>query len=389
MCRIPYGKQTIIEDDIKAVNEVLTSDYLTQGPKIAEFEKAVADHHDARYAVAFSNGTAALHAAYNALEIKEGDEIITSPITFVATSNGAIYCGGIPRFADIDSETNCIDINDAEQRITPRTKVISPVAYAGYPVELERISALAKKNGCKVLYDAAHAIGSCRNESFGMEYVDAAILSFHPVKHIAAGEGGMVLTNDEDVYNRLLTFRNHGITKDPSIMENNDGPWYYEMRSLGYNLRITDIQCALAHSQFKRIDENLKRRNEIAHIYQEELGDLDFISLPPDVGFQIIDADSMDEVEDIHSYHLYTISLPDSETRRRFYEYMHENGILVQIHYIPVHLQPYYRENFGYSRGDFPEAERFYDGEISIPMYHGLKDEQIEYIINKIRQFRA
>lgn len=389
MEKIPYGKQTIIEDDIKAVSEVLASDYLTQGPKIAEFEKTVADHHEARYAVAFSNGTAALHAAYNALGIKEGDEIITSPITFVATVNGAIYCGGIPRFADIDPETNCIDINSVEQSITPRTKVISPVAYAGYPVELERISLMAKKNDCRVLYDAAHAIGSCRNGSFGMEYVDVAILSFHPVKHIAAGEGGMVLTNDEDVYNRLLTFRNHGITKDPSIMENNDGPWYYEMRSLGYNLRITDIQCALAHSQFKRIDENLKRRNEIAKIYQEELRGLDFISLPPDVGFQIIDADSMDEVEDIHSYHLYTLSLPDGDMRKRFYEHMHENGILVQIHYIPVHLQPYYRENFGYSRGDFPVAERFYDGEISIPMYHGLKDEQIEYIINKIMQFRA
>lgn len=389
MLNIPYGRQTITEYDIKAVNDVLKSDYLTQGPEISKFEQAVANHHGAGYAVAFSSGTSALHAAYSALGVGDGDEIITSPITFVATANAAIYCGGRPVFADIDADTNCIDPKEIEIHISDKTKVISPVAYAGYPVDLEMIDTIAKKNDCRILYDAAHGIGSRRNGSFGMEHIDAAILSFHPVKHIAAGEGGMVLTNDEEVYNRLIAFRNHGITKDPTVMEKNDGPWYYEMHTLGYNFRITDMQCALASSQFKHIDENLKRRNEIARCYGEELKDLDFIGLPPDVGFQIVDMDDMDEVEDIHSYHLYTVSLPDGETRKRFYEYMHESGILVQIHYIPVHMQPYYRKTFGYHTGDLPVAEQFYAGEISIPMYHGLKEEQIEYIINKIRQFKA
>ena len=385
---IPYGRQELLSEDIDAVVEVLKSDYLTQGPHIAAFERAVAVFHKAKYGVAFSNGTAALHAAYNALDVKHGDEIVTSPITFAATANAAIFCGARPVFVDIDRNTNCIDLTEIKKVITSKTKVISPVAYAGFPVDLESVSAIASEHGCKVLYDAAHAIGSLRNGTFGMKYIDAAILSFHPVKHIAAGEGGMVLTNDDEIYKKLLLFRSHGITKDPDVLEYNDGPWYYEMQSLGYNYRVTDIQCSLANSQFGRIKDNLKRRNAIAQRYQRELQNFDFLCLPPNVGFQIVDEDDWAKIENLHSYHLYTLCLSDKETRKQFYEYLHEKKIMAQIHYVPVHLHPYYREQFGYGPGDYPNAEAFYEGEISIPMYHGLKDEQVDYIIDIIRSFK-
>ena len=387
MVKIPYGRQTITKEDINAVATVLQSDYLTQGPEIQSFEKTVAKYHRAKYAVAFSSGTAALHAAYSVLGVEEGDDIITSPITFAATANAAVYCGARPIFADIDDETNCIDPGEIEKVMTSTTKVVSPVAYAGYPVDLQSVSNVARGNGCKVLYDAAHAIGSLRNGSFGMVYVDAAILSFHPVKHIAAGEGGMVLTNDESVFRKLLLFRSHGITKDPEELETNDGPWYYEMQSLGYNYRITDIQCALANSQFHRIKDNLKKRNSVAQRYNYELNNLDYLQLPPDVGFCILEEDDFEKVQDIHSYHLYTLHLTDKMARRQFYDYLHDKGILAQIHYVPVHLHPYYRKRYGYKPGDYPKAEAFYNGEVSIPMYHGLKDEDIEYTINTIKSF--
>ena len=387
MEKIPYGRQTIRQEDIDAVVAVLKSDFLTQGPAIRDFENEMAKYHKAKYGVAFSNGTAALHAAYNALNVERGDEIITSPITFAATANAAVFCGARPIFADIDKNTNCISSFEIEKRITSKTKVISPVAYAGYPVDLEMISSIARRHNCRVLYDAAHAIGSLRNGSFGMEHVDAAILSFHPVKHIAAGEGGMVLTNDDEIHKKLLRFRSHGITKDPEELEQNDGPWYYEMQSLGYNYRITDIQCALASSQFNRIKDNLKRRNAVALKYNEGLKDLEFLRLPPDVGFQVIEEDDWAKIENLHSYHLYTLCLYDKETRKRFYEYLHEKKIMAQIHYVPVHLHPFYREQFGYGPGDYPNAEAFYEGEISVPMYHGLKDEQVDYIIDVIRCF--
>lgn len=385
--KIPYGKQLITDEDINSVIDVLKSDFLTQGPRISEFEKNVAKYHGAEYGVAFSNGTAALHAAYASLGVGAGDEIITSPITFVATANGAIYTGATPKFVDVDQSTNCIDIDLIEDAITTNTKVISPVAFAGYPVDLKNVREIANRHGIKVLYDAAHALGSKRDGSFGMEHVDVAILSFHPVKHVATGEGGMVLTNDLEVYKKLILFRNHGITKDLEQMEENDGPWYYEMQSLGYNYRITDIQCALGISQFNRIESNLKRRNEIAKIYNDELSKVDGLIVPPDVGFEILNKDDIDQVNDIHSYHLYTVRVETEEKRKSFYKYMHNNGILVQIHYIPVHLQPYYRKNYGFNKGDYPNAEKFYETEISIPMYHSLQNEQIEYILDTIKKF--
>lgn len=381
---IPYGKQTITQEDIDSVVGVLKSNYLTTGPKIGEFEKIVAEYHGAKYAVAFANGTAALHGAYSAAGIKDGDEIITSPITFAASANAAIYCGGIPKFVDIAPETNCIDIEQIEDAVSVKTKVITPVSLAGYPVNLKEIRTIADKHGCRIIHDAAHAIGSKRNGSFGMEYVDMAILSFHPVKHIATGEGGMVLTNNEELYNKLILFRSHGITKNPELLTENHGPWYYEMISLGYNYRMTDIQAALGISQFERINENLRQRNELAQKYNEAFSDNAKLILPPQIGFEII---TDDNVQNVHSYHLYNMRLTDPDKRLEFYNYLHENGILAQIHYIPVHLLPYYRKRFGFKEGDFPIAEMYYNSEISIPMYHNMQQEDRDYIIKVVNAF--
>jgi dTDP-4-amino-4,6-dideoxygalactose transaminase len=344
MRKIPYGRQTITEEDINAVSDVLRSDYLTQGPVISQFEKSLAEYHNAKYAVAFSNGTSALYAAYHSLGIGAGDHVLSTPITFVASMNGALYCGAEPGFVDMDNKTNCIDISKIEQQIKDNTKVITPVAYAGYPVDLKSVREIADKHNLKVLYDAAHAIGSKRGGTFGMEYVDAAILSFHPVKHIAAGEGGMVLTNSKDIYEKLTLFRTHGITKDRNIMRGFDGDWYYEMHELGHNFRITEMQCALALSQFQRLDDNIRKRNKVAHIYNTELSGIDGLQLPPSLGSEHQISEDISNASDIHSYHLFTICCKNDNERKKLYEYYHSNGIMVQVHYIPVHLQPYYRD---------------------------------------------
>lgn len=382
--KIPYGRQTITEEDIEAVVNVLKSDFITQGPKVDSFEKIVAKYHGAKYGVAFSSGTAALHSAYAVLGVKQDDEIVTSAITFAATANAAIYSGARPILVDIDLKTNCIDIDQIEERITYKTKVITPVSLAGYPVDLEHIKKIADRHNCFVVHDAAHAIGSKRDGSFGMEYVDMAILSFHPVKHITTGEGGMVLTNDEVLYEKLLLFRSHGITKDYRKLSVNDGRWYYEMQSLGYNYRLPDINAALGISQFERINENLIRRNEIAKYYDEAFQYReDFISAPS-VGFGILD---QGDAVDIHSYHLYPLRLTDGKKRLDFYNYMHDAGIMAQIHYIPLYKQPYYRQHFGYNEKDFPNSEEYYKSEISIPIFHGMKNEEQEYVIDKILAF--
>lgn len=382
--KIPYGRQTITEEDIKAVVNVLKSDFITQGPKVSAFEEAIAKYHGAKYGVAFSNGTAALHAAYAVLGIKKDDEIITSAVTFASTANAAIYSGARPILVDIDLKTNCIDIDQIEGKVTNKTKVITPVSLAGYPVNLKNIKKIANRHNCFVIHDAAHAIGSKRNGSFGMEYVDMAILSFHPVKHITTGEGGMVLTNDEELHRKLLLFKSHGITKDPSQLSHNDGGWYYEMQSLGYNYRLPDINAALGTSQFERINENLRRRNEIAKRYDEAFCYNEDLILAPSLGFEIL---CREDAADIHSYHLYTLRLVDGEKRLKFYNYLHDVGIMAQIHYIPLYKQPYYKQHFGYREEDFPNAEKYYKSEISIPMFHGMKNEEQEYVIEKILAF--
>lgn len=383
--RISYGKQTITEEDIARVTACLESDFITQGPTISEFEEMVASYHGAKYAVAFSNGTAALHGAYASLNLEPGSEVITSPITFVATPNAAIYCGHVPIFADIDPDTNCIDIEEIKKKVTKRTKVISPISFAGYPVDLRRIREIADYHGCYVVHDAAHAIGSRRDGTFGMEYADLAILSFHPVKHITTGEGGMVLTNNEELYQRMIRFRSHGITKDSLLLKNNDGPWYYEMMEMGFNYRMTDIQATLGIGQFSRIKENLRDRNLLAKAYNKVFDGNDVFDVPPDVGFKFTENDCC---ENIHSYHLYTIRMKDSNKRRAMYDYLHARGVLAQIHYIPVHLQPFYREHYGYKQGDYPAAEDFYCREISIPMFHCMSDDDREYVIDSVLAFK-
>lgn len=376
MRTIPYGRQWIDDEDIKEVEKVLKSDYITQGPKVKEFEESVCDYTGARYAVAFNSGTSALHGAMFAAGVKEEAEVITSPITFVATSNAAMYLGGIPRFVDIDPRTYCIDIEKIEEKITAKTKVIAPVDYAGYPVNMKQIREIADKYNLMIVEDAAHALGAKRYGKKMGEEADLTVLSFHPVKLITTGEGGMVLTNDEELYYKLRLFHTHGITKDKRFLEKKGvGPWYYEMQMLGFNYRLTDIQCALGISQMKKLERFVKRRNEIAQRYDEAFSDHEDIKIPPKPEYP----------SSRHAYHLYPIRIK-GKNRKMIFEALRKRGIWVQVHYIPVPAQPYYRKRFGYENGAFPNAEKFYEEEISIPMYPKILDEQIEYVINSLKE---
>ena len=373
MKMIPYGRQWITKEDISAVVKVLKSDWITQGPKIAEFERTVAKYCGARYAVAVSSGTAALHVACLAAGIKQGDEVITSPVTFVASANCVLYCGGKPVFADIEEKTANIDAFEIEKKINKKTKAIIPVDFAGHPCDLDAILKIAKKRGLLVIEDAAHSLGAkYKGKKIG-GLADMTILSFHPVKHITTGEGGMVLTNDKKLYSRLLLYRTHGITRDPEELEDNHGAWYYEMKVLGYNYRITDIQCALGISQLKRLDYFVKRRREIAEIYKKELSSIKAIELPAE------------EDSCRSSYHLYVIRVKDKTKRAGIFQQLRTKGIMANVHYIPVHLHPYYRQNFGYKKGDFPIAEDYYQRAISLPIYPKMNLNQVKRIIIAVK----
>ncbi|PNE20160.1 aminotransferase DegT [Mesotoga sp. Brook.08.YT.4.2.5.1] len=371
---IPYGRQWIDEDDISAVAKVLQSDWLTQGPDIEEFEKEIAEYVGAKYAVAFSSGTSALHGAMFAAGIGPGDEIITSPITFVATSNSAIYLGARPRFVDIDLKTYCIDTAKIEEAITPNTKVIAPVDLAGYPVNIETIMGIARRHNVVVVEDSAHALGAKRNGKMVGTGADMSLFSFHPVKHITTGEGGAITTDNEEFYKKMKIFVTHGITKDPALLQRNDGPWYYEMQELGFNYRLTDFQCALGLSQLKKIEGFLDRRNEIASMYNEAFKDIEGLVMPP----------KPEQYSSRHAYHLYPILVTKTD-RKEAYIKLREMGIFAQVHYIPVHLQPYYRNNYGFKKGDYPNAEYYYEHELSIPMYPKMKNEEVNYVIQSIK----
>ncbi|MGM0509044.1 MAG: UDP-4-amino-4,6-dideoxy-N-acetyl-beta-L-altrosamine transaminase [Fusobacteriota bacterium] len=390
---IPYGTQNIDKTDINEVVETLKSDYLTQGPKIKKFEKAVADYHNCKYAVAFSNGTAALHGAYFASGLQKGDEFITSPLTFAASSNGGLYLGGIPRFVDINPNSYNIDLLQLEEKISKKTKIITPVSYAGFPVNLEKISKISKKHNIKIIHDAAHAIGAKKDGKNIIDYADMTILSFHPVKHVATGEGGMVLTNNKKYYEKLKEFRTHGITKDPEKLDKNPGDWYYEMQSLGYNYRMTDIQASLGITQMKKLNKSIYKRNLIAKKYEEELANLSWLDLPTnkfkkdwlkDKSFENLNK----KPKNLNSYHLFPVLLKDPKDRKPFFDYMRKNKIWVQVHYIPVHTMPYYKKKFGFKKGDFPNAERFYQKEVSIPMYPSITNSQLTYVIDTIKNFK-
>ena len=368
---IPYGKQTIEQDDIQAVVDVLKSDFLTTGPKIAEFEQTVADYVGAKYAVAISNGTSALHAACFAAGIEPGDEVITTPLTFAASANCVLYCGGTPVFADVDPKTYNIDPEDIQRMITDRTKAIIAVHLAGQPCDMDAIHSIAREHGLIVIEDGAHALGSVYKGKKVGSMSDMTTFSFHPVKPITTGEGGMIVTDNEDFYKKMILFRSHGITRDDSMMTRNDGPWFYQQFNLGYNYRITDIQCALGCSQMKKLDRFLARRKEIVARYNEAFADCDNIITP----YQLSDTES--------GWHLYIVQVKKCD-RRQVFENMREKGIGVNVHYIPVYMHPYYQEH-GYENVHCANAEEIYSHIISLPLYPGLTSEQQDYVIDTLK----
>ena len=368
---IPYGKQTIEQDDIQAVVDVLKSDFLTTGPKIAEFEQTVADYVGAKYAVAISNGTSALHAACFAAGIGPGDEVITTPLTFAASANCVLYCGGTPVFADVDPKTYNIDPEDIRRKITDRTKAIIAVHLAGQPCDMDAIHSIAREHGLIVIEDGAHALGSVYKGKKVGSMSDMTTFSFHPVKPITTGEGGMIVTDNEEFYKKMVLFRSHGITRDDSMMTRNDGPWFYQQFDLGYNYRITDIQCALGCSQMKKLDRFLARRKEIVARYNEAFADCDNIITP----YQLSDTES--------GWHLYIVQVKNCD-RRQVFEGMREKGIGVNVHYIPVYMHPYYQEH-GYENVHCANADEIYSHIISLPLYPGLTSEQQDYVIDTLK----
>ncbi len=381
MNRIPYGRQHITQEDLDAVVEVLKSDWLTQGPNIKQFEDAFAEYIGSKYAVAVSNGTAALHLCTMALGVKPGDKVITTPITFVASANCVRYCGGDVVFSDIDRDSYLLDIDGVrahlEADVNREIKGIIPVNFAGRVVDMEAYRKLADEFGCWIIEDACHSPGGYFVNSQAEQiaagcglYADLAIFSFHPVKHIAAGEGGMITTNDEVLYKKILNLRTHGIQQDASKKLEDHGVWYYEMQELGYNYRLTDFQAALGLSQLHRADSGLVRRIEIAKRYEEAFRGLDFIK-------------HQSGAIQGHAYHLYIIQV---DKRRDLVNYLREQNIFVQIHYIPAHLMPYYRQ-FGWKEGDLPQAEAYYSACMSLPMYPTLSNEEQEFVIQQIIKF--
>lgn len=390
---IPYGRQHITEEDLEAVRETLLSDYLTQGPKILEFEEKFAEYVGSKYAVALSNGTAALHLCAIALGVEPGQKVITTPITFAASANCVRYCGGEIVFADIDSETYLLDINSVRKLLEESPwgtyQGIIPVDFAGRAVNLEEFRDLADAYGMWIIEDACHAPGghfitseSKVSKSGSGDFADLAIFSFHPVKHIASGEGGMITTNNEELYKKLLQLRTHGIVKDDNLYRNtpefaagkegvSDYPvWYMEMQDLGYNYRITDFQAALGLSQLTRAQEGITRRREIAETYFNAFNGLDFVK-------------GQSGTVEGHAYHLYIIEV---ENRLGLYNYLREHLIFAQIHYIPCHLMPYYRE-LGWKEGDRLHAEEYYRKCISLPMYPTLTEDEQDIVIQTVLKF--
>lgn len=369
--RIPYGRQTIEDDDIRAVEEVLRSDYITTGPKSTEFEKKVTEYTGAKYAVSISNGTAALHAACFAAGISPGDEVITTPITFAASANCTLYMGAVPVFVDINPKTYNIDPDDIRRKITSKTKAIIPVDYTGQVCDMDTIMKIADEYSLTVIEDAAHALGAIyKNKKVG-SIADMTTFSFHPVKHITTGEGGMILTNNKELYIKLKLFRNHGITKDPDMMSTNEGGWFYEQQILGYNYRMTDIQCALGLSQLSKLDRFLLRRRELVKRYDEILKDIPDIVLPYQEEWQE------------SAWHLYVIKVPQ-EKRKKIYDGLIKAGIIINIHYIPVYHHPYYRAN-GYKDTYMNHAEELYSRLITLPLYPTLQDEEQDYVIKTLK----
>jgi perosamine synthetase len=371
---LPYGRQSILEEDIQAVVATLLSDWLTTGPKIHEFEEAFAAWVGARYAVSFSSGTAALHGAAFAAGLGPGDEAITSPLTFAATANCVLYQGANPIFADVREDTLTIDPRFVADRITPRTRALLPVDYAGHPADLDPLLDIAERRGLTVIEDACHALGAeYRGHRVG-SVSHVTVFSFHPVKHLTTGEGGMVTTDNAGVADTLRKFRNHGISSDARDRQR-EGQWRYEMVLLGFNYRLTDIASALGLQQLARLEANLARRGEIAATYSSALREIPGITLPA-VSPEVLPA-----------WHLYPIRLELAKLfagRAEIFRALRAENIGVSVHYIPVHLHPYYRQRFGYQGGEFPVAEAAYESLISLPMFHGMSNEDVEDVVQAV-----
>lgn len=373
---LPYGKQSIDEDDIQAVVKVLKSDYLTTGPEIERFEKRIAEYVGAKYAIAFSNGTAALHAACYAAEIQPGDEVITTPLTFAASANCLLYQGGSPVFADIDERTYNINPKEIRKKITSKTKAIIPVDFTGQPASLDEIMAIAKENNLVVIEDAAHALGSTYKGKRIGSISDMTMFSFHPVKHITTGEGGMITTNHRKYYEKLCQFRSHGITRDRGKMKSNHGPWYYEMQNLGFNYRLTDFQAALGNSQLNKLERFISRRREIAAIYQDAWKGHQELILP----FQQESGQS--------SWHLFVLRINSNTVRvdrKTIFTELMEQNIGVNVHYIPIYLFPYYQE-LGFQQGLCPLAEKVYEEFITVPLYPAMTNEDVQDVIAAVNR---
>lgn len=375
-----YGKQSIDQNDIDAVVEVLKSDFLTQGPAIEKFEKCVAEYCGAKYAVAVTSATAALHISCLATGLGKGDILWTSPITFTASANCGRYCGADVDFVDIDPSKYNMSIAELEKKLQAaeiKPRVVVPVHLAGQSCEMDKIYKLSQKYGFKVIEDASHAIGADYKETkVGCcKYSDMTVFSFHPVKIVTTGEGGMVLTNDKDLYEKLVLYRSHGITRDPKLMTGTaDGPWYYQQIDLGFNYRMTDMQAALGYSQMQKVNEFVSKRRYLAKRYNELLKNINGIQLP-------------DQNEDTKSsWHLYVVRVDFSKiskTKNQIFAEMKEKGICLNLHYIPVHTQPYY-ENLGFKGGDFPNSEKYYEEAFTLPLYYSLTDEQQDHIVKSL-----
>lgn len=372
---IPYAKQWIDEDDIRAVVDVLRGDYLTTGPSVAQFGDDVAKVAGTKYAVAIANGTAALHAAVAAAGIGPGDEIITSPITFVASANCALYVGAKPVFADIDPRTYNIDPDDVERKITARTKAIIPVHFTGQPCDMERLQDIAKRHNLLLIADGAHAIGALYKGKPIGQFADMTTFSFHPVKQVCTGEGGAIATDSAEFNDRMNWFRSHGITRDPKQFRYGNQPWYYEQQELGFNYRLTDIQSVLGSSQLKKLSMFLQKRREYAQHYSEAFRQMRGI-IPP---WQNPDCES--------AWHLYVIQLQLNELnvgRDQIFQELWDRGIGVNVHYIPVYYHAYYRD-LGYVKGLCPEAEKLFEAMLTIPLYPAMKEAAVERVIETIQ----
>ena len=364
---LPYGRQWIDEDDIEAVEQVLRSDFVTTGPMVRQFERALGDHVGVRRAVAVNSGTGALHAAYFAAGLGPGDEIITSPLTFAATANAALYLGASVRFVDVEPDTGNIDPARIEEAIGDRTRLIAPIDLAGHPADYEAIGRTARRHQLKVVADASHSLGATAGGRRCGSLADASATSFHPVKPITTAEGGAVLTDDEALADRAARFREHGIIRGAGDV----GGWWYEMHDLGFNLRLSDVHCALGLSQLRKLDRFITRRRQIADTYTRALAGVDRLELPA----------VRQNVEP--GWHLYIIRVADASLRRPLYESLRRAGVGVQVHYIPVHYHPYY-QRLGYRRATLPVAEDFYDRALSLPIFPAMTDADVDRVISEV-----